>query len=361
MIFWIIIFPIILCTFFYLGFTNISSADDFKMMNVGVVTGHNNNNNLIDSMKEVEINNIKTFTIKDVTKEGGIKLLNDKKIAGLINFDDQNKIELIINNNELDQMVLQEFLTNYQQATNLMTTIIKTSPNQLEQLNIKDLDFNKQYVINNTMNEKNNNPLVISFYTCIAMTCLYGAFCSAFGIITIQPNLSSQGLRLSVSPYRKYKILIADFIANYLFVSIALVVLLSYMINFLHIDFGNQILDIGIICAIGGLCSTAFGYFVGILTRANERVLTGIIITITMLWCFLAGMMSYQVKYLVENIIPAIKFVNPIALISDSLYSVYYYGDLMMAIPYLLSLSIMFVLFMIASLLLLRGNQYDNI
>ncbi len=48
--------------------------------------------------------------------------------------------------------------------------------------------------------------------------------------------------------------------------------------------------------------------------------------SITLICSALAGMMAVQLKYYVQEYAPFLTYINPVNMITDGLYSLYYYG-----------------------------------
>ncbi|MDL2211975.1 ABC transporter permease [Erysipelotrichaceae bacterium OttesenSCG-928-M19] len=359
LMFWSLLFPIILVSFFYLVFSNIGKENIFDTFNVAIVG--NKENQLIKTMDEVKYDDIKTFELQYLTKEDSLNLLNQKKIAGIVEIKNNDEYELIINDNGSKQLILEEFLSNYQQKELLINDVLKNNPELLTTNWLETLTFSKDNVSNKSLSEKSNNEMIISFYTVIALSCFMSSFISANGISTIQANISKQGARLSVSPYHKRKIIIIDFIASLLIIISSVITLLIYMNFILKIEFGNHLGPILIICFVGSLVSTAFGYFLSLLFKKKEGLTIAMIIAMTMSWSFLAGMMGPSIKYIIESNLPFMKYLNPVALITDSFYTLYYYDSFAMCLPYLGALIVMFIVFITGAIMFLRGDQYDSI
>jgi len=78
---------------------------------------------------------------------------------------------------------------------------------------------------------------------------------------------------------------------------ISILILIGYLAFVLKIDFGNQLGYI-LLASFAGCCTgVSFGAMVGALSKKGEGVKTGIIISLSMLMSFLAGLMVAQVKY----------------------------------------------------------------
>ena len=64
---------------------------------------------------------------------------------------------------------------------------------------------------------------------------------------------------------------------------------------------------------------------IGVLVKGSEGLKTGILVAITMLMSFLAGMMSPDIKYSIRLSAPWAEVVNPVSQITNAFYSIYYY------------------------------------
>ena len=80
-----------------------------------------------------------------------------------------------------------------------------------------------------------------------------------------------------------------------------------------------------------------------------------------MLGSFLSGMMGITLKYVIDKNIPIINKINPISMITDGFYSLYYYNSLNRYYFNIISLLIVSTILIIISILSLRRQQYDSI
>ena len=76
---------------------------------------------------------------------------------------------------------------------------------------------------------------------------------------------------------------------------------------------------------------------------------------------FLSGMMGITMKYVIDTNLPILNLVNPVAMITDGLYSLYYYESFSRYSFDLLSLILFSLLMIIVSFRGLRRQQYDSI
>lgn len=100
-----------------------------------------------------------------------------------------------------------------------------------------------------------------------------------------------------------------------------------YMYTILQVDFGNQLGFVVLAIFMGVLAGNGLGLLIGILLPQKDiGTKTGVLTSITMLGSFLAGMMMVQMKYLVQVHAPILAYINPVNMVTDALYSLYYYG-----------------------------------
>ena len=67
---------------------------------------------------------------------------------------------------------------------------------------------------------------------------------------------------------------------------------------------------------------------IGASNKADIETKLGLGIGISLLLSFLAGMMVSNIKIIIAEKAPLINKINPVALISDGIYSLYYYQSL---------------------------------
>ena len=93
----------------------------------------------------------------------------------------------------------------------------------------------------------------------------------------------------------------------------------------------------------------------------QEGAKIGIILGISMVSSFLAGLMNGNMKDIVEKSFPIVNRINPASLISDAFYCINVYNDTARYYRNLVTLAVMSAAFVMASFLLIRRNRYDSI
>lgn len=87
----------------------------------------------------------------------------------------------------------------------------------------------------------------------------------------------------------------------------------------------------------------------------------GIVTGVSMLFSFMAGMMMHDIKYIIAEKAPFLNLINPVNMITDGLYSLYYYDTLDRYLFNISSLVMFTVVMLSLSYIVLRRKNYDSI
>ena len=202
---------------------------------------------------------------------------------------------------------------------------------------------------------------MIEFYTLIAMTCLYGGIIGMTAINQNLANMSNNGKRMSVSPTSKLTVIFSSLLSSFLVQLIGIFILFIYTIFVLKVDYGNNLPLIILLALVGSLAGLSLGLAVGTIFKTNESVKTGIIISVTMVGSFLSGMMGITMKYIVDSNVPIVNKLNPANMITDGLYSLYYYTTYNRFYFNVISLLLFSFVMILLSSMALRRQKYDSI
>lgn len=362
LIFWTFAFPLILATLFNMAFSNIEKSEKLDIIPIAIVkTEEFDNNQIIKSTFENlsdKENKDRLFDTQYLEEKDATDLLNKGKITGILKIED-NKPLLIFNKSGINQTILKS-VTDEIMYTSKIVENLKEYEDNYESIYNKINDITNNVKLNNISNSKLSYTM-IEFYSLIAMACLYGAMLSMTSINQVLANMSSKGKRCEISPTKKITMILSSLLASYIVQIIGLVILFIYMILALKIDFGNNILLIILLSLIGSLSGLTLGVFVGTVFKTNENAKTGILISITMLGCYLSGMMGITMKYIIDKNVPIINKLNPVNMITDGFYSLYYYSTLDRYWFNIISLLVFSILLIIISLISLRRQKYDSI
>lgn len=363
--FWALVFPILLATLFFLAFSNISNAENFNGIKIGIVnnTEFQEDTTFREAIKyvsaDMDSNNRDLFDVRYTSKEKAVKLLNEGEIEGYIYLD--NGIKLFIKDAGINQTIIKNFLDSFKQSSSTFRTLISRNP-ELVQNGLPSNIFKQQDYIQEVSISKNApNNIVIYFYALLGMSCLYGSFLGLKEITSLQANLSPQGARVTIAPTHRLRLFTASMLAAITVQLFNILVLLGYLSLILKVDFGNQLFYIVLTCVMGTITGVTFGTSIASLSKKSEGFKVGILITLTMTMAFLSGLMYDGIRYIISKNVPILGYLNPANLITDSLYTLYYYENHLRFFTNITLLGGFTVLFITITYLVLRRQQYASI
>jgi len=374
LIFWTFAFPVIMATFFNMAFSNITKSEKLDIINIAIVTDKEWNNEVYkEAFKKLsdEDNENRLFETKYVSEKEAKELLADEKIDGYLQIVDGRGV-VTVNNSGINQTILKSVTEEIEETSTIIENIAKQEiTNQVlkgnTEINYEEI-YSKAALIAQTeyanIKDDSKNKIdyvMIEFYTLIAMTCLYGGMLSIAVINNNLPNMGNIGKRVSIAPTKKGITILSSLGASYLTQLIGLLILFIYTIFILKIDYGDNLGLIILLSCIGSLAGLSTGLAVGAILKISEAAKTGIIITISMVGSFLAGMMGITMKYIIDSNIPFLNKINPVNMITDGFYSLYYYDTLNRFWFNIISLSIYSLILIILAIISLRRQKYDSI
>ncbi len=365
LIFWTFAFPLLLATLFKMAFSNITSSEKLNLIDIAIVNDDNYKNNIMFS---TAFNNLsdknskeRLFNAKYVDEDEAKELLDKDKIVGYLYIEDNNP-KIVINKNGINQTIFKYVSDEILETSILINDVTSTNDYDIKELYNKVLKIlnNDNIKLENRSNS-NLDYSVIEYYTLIAMTCMYGSMLGMFSINKSLANISKIGARVSISPTKKFVTVLSSLLAGYIAQLIGLLLLFLYTIFILKVDYGNNISLIILLAFVGSFAGLSLGIFLGSMLRCNENTKIGILIAFTMVGCFFAGMFGINEKYIIDSNVPIINKLNPVDMITDGFYSLYYYNTTSRFYNDIILLSIFSVLLISISFIGLRRQKYDSI
>lgn len=330
-LFWTVLYPIVLATFFYFGFSGIM---DSKVENINVgIEADNQFSYILESIDFLNIHEISEEDMKEKLYKGEIDAFIDKDL------------NLTVSKSGINQTIVKEVVEYMKQSIKLNRPIDSS-------------EFSTNYV--SGQNQMANSMMVI-FYSLIAMTSAYGVFAGIHSVIIIQSNLSYIGARLNVTPLKKL-----NFIINSIIVSIILNlfsnILLILFINFiLKIKLFSNIGYSAIFVLLGNLFGVILGIFIGVSNKKSANVKVAIAIATTLFLSHLSGMMGVWTKILIDKNAPIINKLNPISVITNNLYRINILESTKSVEVGIVVLLLYSGILLLLSYMFLRRKSYDSI
>ncbi len=359
-IFWTLVFPIALATFFNLSLSNMATVESFELIPIAIVENdeYDKNFSFQTAMTDVSQGEDPLFHTTLTTEEEAIKLLEDSKIDGYIILNPS--VELIVKESGINQNIIKSFSDTYMQLTSSANYILSSNPRVAQDF-YNSLTEWKTYTKETPLTSSEPNNLLSYFYVLIAMSCFYGSTFGNNEIMYIQANLSTLAARINIAPVHKLKIFFASMTASVLIHFAELLILLVYLVFVLNIDFGTKTGLVLLSTFIGSITGISFGAFISAFSKKDENTKTGILIGITMLCSFLAGMMYQNMKYIIARNVPLLSYLNPVNLLTDAFYSLYYYDTLKRYTLNMALLILFIAIFWAATYKLIRRRKYASI
>lgn len=357
LIFWTMAFPFILTTLFASVLKGAYDPERFKTISIAVVdTAYYQNDEVLQStLASAKFDDTPVFQVHEVSKEEAKQMLADNEVDAIIT--NQEKMHIDVSDSTLNTTIVSSFFTEYEQKRMMVKELMEKGTSLEETFTL--FQSTQSYI--QTSEKENDDLSAVFFYTVLAMVCLFGGQWSMVSLYDIQANQSSRAARMAMTPVHKIRYLLCDFLLCLLFELIFVLIIYAYMAFFLDIAFGEHLLATLGILLLGCLSGNAIGTFIGCATTKNMNFKTGVLTAITMVGSFLSGMMMVEIKYLVQLYMPVLNYVNPVAMITDGLYSLYYYGIEERYLINVTSLFIVIILFYGCSFLLIKKKRYASL
>lgn len=323
LVFWTLLFPLILATFFSMAFSKLNDNELFNPINIAVVNNeaYDKNEDFKKVLNDVSTGENRIFNLTETDEEASKVLLSEDRIDAYILLDPD--AQLIIRKSGLYQTIVKIFLEEYNQTSTAATYVFKNTQN-MESV-ISNLSTRLEYTKELPISDVKPNGVLNYFYSLLAMACMYGSFWGLKEIIDIQADLTQRAARVNMSPVHKLKTFIYSSSAALVIQYAEILVLLLYLRFILGIDFGNKIGYVLLTALVGSIMGLTFGAFVSSAVKKGEGVKIAILIGVSMLGSFLAGMMFDKMKYIVADQAPIVALLNPINLLTDAFYCLYYF------------------------------------
>lgn len=345
-LFWALVFPIILGLLFKTALGNIDKADKFVKLPVSV-----NSSNIDDEFFLQFIDKMEEDEIFEVTRTDSTDLIENKEVVAHI----ENVDEIITNSSGIKETIVENIITTYNQNKATVMRIMQENP---------QTDISKLLKIDNFIEDKSrqNMDLVNTFfYTLLGMQIMYGYIWGLEVMYQYEANLSTEAKRISMAPINKKTSVLASLLAAWIINIIISLIIIAIFKYLYQVNFGDKIPQLILLTVLTALTGVSFGSLIAVSNKRDKNFKMNLGISLTMLCCFLAGMMAAQIKVIIQKNAPIINKLNPVALITDGIYSLYYYNSIDRFMSNVVILSIITLIFIVATFVLMRGKKYDSL
>lgn len=361
MIVWTWAFPILLSTLFFFTFTSLDTVSQLQVILLGVVdnTAYREDVAFSAALGAVsEQNDSQLFELTRLDSvEQGDALLQEGAIDAYLFVEDVPR--LVVTSDGMSQTIAKGFLDRYLQTKSAVETLLRESPEAAERLPLlMGADSLTREI---SLTDAVPTDKVNYFYALLAMVCMYGGFQGIHSISYLQANLSPLGARRTMAPVGRFRLITADLLGGITVHFLCLLLVVAYIALVLGVSFGSQSLLVILTCLVGSLMGVAFGALVGVSSRLKETAKTAVVISVTMVCCFLSGLMVTGINYMVAQQAPILAFLNPAAHITDAFYCLYYYDSYDRYLYHIAVLLVMTVVMLAITSLFVRRQRYESI
>lgn len=360
-VFWVALFPILLCTCFVAAFSKINDKEFlFHSIPVAVVYEQENQifETVLKSLSSDGSDDESFFKVTETDAQSAEKLLADSEVDAVITVD--SSVRMTVAEEGLNQTAVQNFISQYIQKSALIGDILKDKPDEAAGL-IGSVFGSSEYVTEGKLTDAEMDPMASYYFALIAMALLFGGFFGMRCARQMKADITPEGMRKSVAPIKRSTLIIAEFLATYLIHLILIVILLLYMVFILKINLSGSIGYIALTCAAGSLFGISSGLFIGSIPKLKETAQTTVFIVFSLLSSFLGGLMVWTIRVNIERSAPVINRINPATLIADALYSLLIYDTHERFFRNIITLAASAVVLCAVSILMTRRNSYANL
>ena len=362
--FWILLFPIALGTFFYIAFSNLGESENISTIPVAVViTDDEYGTALKETITAIEEKENPLFDASYCTEEEAKDLLKENDVAGILYSGEKVRLSVSANTSSdtINQSILEAFAEEYNQRYALISDVIKEHPENIKQVLS---DFETERVYNEEVSlQKNPNVDTYTqyFYNQLAMACLYAAMAGVLIAVENQSNLSTLAARKVVSPKKKSIVIIGELFASTVF---------EFVMKFIGVLYLSYVLKVGVDAQFGFAILTLFvgvftgvslGFFFGTLGKKGADEKNGLIFAVVMPMCFFSGLMIGNMRIIIDEFAPVVNKLNPAALITDSFYCLSIFEGHERYTQNMITLLVLSVIFITLGIIKTRRARYASL
>ena len=199
------------------------------------------------------------------------------------------------------------------------------------------------------------------FYNLLAMVALFGSITGLHITINNQADLSQLGARKCCSPTPKSISLAASLTGSYIVHSICMLFSVTFVRFGLQIDMGSRLGLVYLTALLAGILGVSLGFFVGSVGFLSTSVKIAVSTAVSLILCFLSGLMIANMKVRIESICPWFNRINPAAVITNSFYYLNVYDDLSKYGVCMITMAVTALVFDILGILLTRRKKYASL
>ena len=373
LVFWTLAFPLIMAMLFNMAFSNIEKSEKLDPIDIAVVDDSSFRSNMIytETLETLGKGDDRIFNITYTDAGKAEKMLRDGEITGFVRFED-NEPRITVRSNGINETIMCSVFDEIGSESKLIMNVGMTEIMSLVKSGKTDIDYQSLFKeeaekimrddtgLTDT-SPKNMSFVMIEYYSLIAMACMYSGLLSMTLMNYRLANISPVGRRSTISPSKRLSQISGSLTASFTVQLFGLAMLYLLLIFVVRADFGTKLPEIILLSLLGSLAGLTLGVAVAVLVRINENAKLTVLLSVVMAGCFFAGMMGITMKNIIDKNAPFINRINPVAMITDGLYALYYYDSGERYLINVISLAVFSAVMMLISVSGLRRQRYDSL
>lgn len=319
LLFWTLLFPIIMMVLYSLTIVNLQYEQQVETIPVAIVDSKTwqEDPQLQAIMKDTKQDDVPLFNIQTLSQKEANDVLMKGEVDAVVTYG--NEIHVAFLEYGVSVHIVESFFNTYAQQNIVYQTLSKEEGVHAQSQSPTN------YIQTNA--DENVDISIVSFYSLIAMSALFGSQLIIRSLNDVIANQSVRGARTAIAPLNKKKLLLSSFLVTYLLQLVILSLQMLFLNIVIDVSFGDYWLYVIGLLIVAAAAGNGLGIAVSVgVPFKSFDMKINIVIAISLFCSFLSGMMSTQMKWVIQEYVPILSWINPTALITDALYALYYYG-----------------------------------
>ena len=124
---------------------------------------------------------------------------------------------------------------------------------------------------------------------------------------------------------------------------------------------GVFIIIIAVTVLLGGIMGVSIGFCIGSAGSMSVKVKSGILMAVSMVLCFMSGLMAANMKPLLAAKLPWLNNINPAAVVTDAISALNLYSDYSVFTGKMVTMLIITAVFSLGGFILTRRKKYASL
>lgn len=356
---WYLLFPMVFSGLLYLITIGIERAETFHEIPIGIVKEEvaKNYDRFVSTMKEAKSDNEQMmFHVTECTVEEAKQLLIQQEIDAYIQVGET--LSFHARKNGLSQAIIKKYLDQYEHDTNELTS----EEEMLAKLDKVISDQNIYPIIKKTVEEDGTREHQMTyFYALIGMCCFQTI---TFGTYLAEHLLSNQTIlaaRLNCSATGIFSRFLSALAAVTTMSVVGILILICFLKYVLNCYFLWQPIFTYLLLFVAIENGILLGYILAGVFKSKGVWKDTMAMLLTVVLSLFSGILRSDIKFYMESRLGFIALLNPISLVTNGLFAIFYEENAIGYLESILILSGYTMILFVLSLLRTGRRAYEHI